>query len=374
MQPFASAFSDKWSWQESVDDCLSQIKQQTQDSTLGFVYVADHFVPHLQTILEALKTGTGIEQWVGTTGIGICAPGIESYEQPGLSLMITDIDPGHFRIFNPLEEDLAEFQQEHRSWYENNQVNFGVLHGDPANPDLPDMIADLADTLPNGFLVGGLTSSRSEHLQISQCGLTQDSISGVVFSEQVPVVTSLTQGCSPIGPKRKLTDYQRNVIITLDDLPALEAMKQDMGEILSRDLKNVGNYIFSGFPVKGSDTGDYLVRNLMGIDEQNNLVAVGEMLDEHENMMFCRRDGNTAREDMRRMLQDIKKRIGNQQPRGALYYTCLGRGRALFGPDSNELRMIQEELGDIPLTGFYCNGEIAHNQLYGYTGVLTVFL
>ena len=91
-------------------------------------------------------------------------------------------------------------------------------------------------------------------------------------------------------------------------------------------------------------------------------------------VMFCRRDGNSAREDMTRMLNDIKKRIGNAQPRGALYYSCLGRGRSLFGQHSEELSMIQNELGDIPLTGFFCNGEIAHDQLYGYTGVLTVFL
>ena len=30
-------------------------------------------------------------------------------------------------------------------------------------------------------------------------------------------------------------------------------------------------------------------------------------------------------------------------------------------------------LGDVPLAGFYANGEISHNRLYGYTGVLTLF-
>jgi small ligand-binding sensory domain FIST len=374
MKTFASAFSDKWSWQESVADCLDQIKDKTQDATLGFVYVADHFVPHLQAILETLKEQSPTDQWVGTTGIGICAPGKESYEQPALSLMVTDINPDHFRVFNSLDEDLAEFSRQHGNWYTHNVAHLGVLHGDPGNADLPMLIDQLAEILPNSYLVGGLTSSRGDNLQISECGLTKDSISGVLFSEAVPVVTALTQGCSPIGPKHHITGYQRNVIISLDDQPALEVMKHDMGEILSRDMQNMGNYIFAGFPVKGSDTGDYLVRNLMGVDEQNNLVAVGEMLDEHDNLMFCRRDGNTAREDMQRMLLNIKSRIGNQHPKGALYFTCLGRGRSLFGPDSNELRMIQEELGDIPLTGFYCNGEIARNQLYGYTGVLTVFL
>ena len=52
----------------------------------------------------------------------------------------------------------------------------------------------------------------------------------------------------------------------------------------------------------------------------------------------------------------------------------IGRGGALFGADSGELKMIKDAFGDIPLAGFFCNGEISHNRLYGYTGVLTLFV
>jgi small ligand-binding sensory domain FIST len=62
------------------------------------------------------------------------------------------------------------------------------------------------------------------------------------------------------------------------------------------------------------------------------------------------------------------------EPRGAVYYSCLGRGEGLFGPDSEELKIISRALGPIPLVGFFANGEISHNRLYGYTGVLTLFL
>jgi small ligand-binding sensory domain FIST len=31
-------------------------------------------------------------------------------------------------------------------------------------------------------------------------------------------------------------------------------------------------------------------------------------------------------------------------------------------------------LGDFPLVGFFANGEIFHDRLYGYTGVPAVFL
>ena len=374
MRKFASAFSLKQEWQQSVTDCLQQIEDKTQGSTLGFVYAADHFVPHLQSILEALKNQSGIAHWVGTVGMGICAPGHESYEQPALSLMVTDINRDHFRVFNPLDENLATFKEQHQNWYASNAAHLGVLHGDPYNTSLPLLISQLASTLPNAYLVGGLTSSRGDNLQITECGLTKDSISGVIFSENVPVVTAMTQGCAPIGPKHRITEYQRNVIISIDDQPALDVMKEDIGETLSNNLDSVHEHIFAGFPVKGSDTGDYLVRNLMGVDQGNNLIAVGELISDEQEIMFCNRDGNSARHDMIRMLSSIKQRIGSSVPRGALYYSCLGRGRSLFGPDSEELKMIQDELGDIPLTGFFCNGEIAHDHLYGYTGVLTVFL
>jgi small ligand-binding sensory domain FIST len=76
---------------------------------------------------------------------------------------------------------------------------------------------------------------------------------------------------------------------------------------------------------------------------------------------------------MLRMLRDLGKRAG-AGIRGGVYYTCLGRGRYQFGENSEELRMIQQELGDFPLVGFFANGEISHNRLYGYTGVLTLFL
>ena len=93
---------------------------------------------------------------------------------------------------------------------------------------------------------------------------------------------------------------------------------------------------------------------------------------QNQTLQFCRRDSDSAREDMQRMLDDLKRRIPGT-PRGGLYYSCLGRGQDLFGEDSAELKMIEETLGDFPLVGFFANGEISNDQLYGYTGVLTVF-
>jgi len=195
----------------------------------------------------------------------------------------------------------------------------------------------------------------------------------VSFADSVTVATRLTQGCSPIGPKRVITTCQQNVIISLDGRPALEVFKEDIGEAGARDLNRLGGHIFAGLPIAGSDTGDYLVRNLVGIDPANKLIAIGEMVQPGSSVMFCRRDSKTANEDMARMLESIRKGM-YARPRGGIYYSCLGRGASLFGPNSEELRMIRDTLGDFPLVGFFCNGEISHNRLYGYTGVLTLFV
>ena len=219
--------------------------------------------------------------------------------------------------------------------------------------------------------MGGLSSSHGVHPQIAE-ELLEGGLSGVVFNNQVPVATGLSQGCSPIAGNHTITDCNNNVINRIDHRPALDVFKEDIGEILARDLKRAAGYIFAGLPIKGSDTGDYLVRNLVGVDTQGKRIAIGDLVHQGQALHFCRRDSNTAREDMQRMLDDLKRRIPGT-PRGGLYFSCLGRGQDLFGEDSAELKMIEATLGEFPLVGFFANGEIFNDQLYGYTGVLTVF-
>lgn len=194
----------------------------------------------------------------------------------------------------------------------------------------------------------------------------------MMFTDAAGVQTALSQGCSPIGPHRRITQCQRNVIVELDGRPALDVFKEDIGDVLARDISRVGGYIFAGLPIPGSDTGDYLVRNLIGVDMEKRLIGIGDLVERGQELMFCRRDGDTAREDLSRMLSNLKGRLSGP-PRGGIYVSCLGRGANLFGDDSQELKQIRDELGDFPLVGFYANGEVSQNRLYGYTGVLTLF-
>jgi small ligand-binding sensory domain FIST len=322
-------------------------------------------------VLEMFRGATGVRHWVGTVGIGICATGVEYYDQPAVAAMIGEFPADSFRVFPAMVKDLDEFTARNGDWIAEHKPYLGLVHGDPSNPYTEALIKQLAERTSSGFLVGGLASSR-DRVYIYADDLTQGGVAGVLFSGQVGVVTRLSQGCSPIGPQRSVTEAQRNIMIRLDEEPALDVLKRDIGEILSRDLTRIGGYIFAGLPIPGTDTGDYLVRNLVGIDPERGLVAIGDMVAPGAQVMFCRRDANTAQEDLLRMLDGLKRAMSGP-PRGAIYISCLGRGMNLFGSNSEELKLIRSELGDFPLVGFYANGEISQDRLYGYTGILTLF-
>ncbi len=250
-------------------------------------------------------------------------------------------------------------------------TSLGIVHGDPYNPETQNMVQTLQQEIKNSFLVGGLTSSRNEQLQIAD-NVYSGGISGVLFSENVSVLSNLTQGCSPVSDKRKITRAQDNVIFGLDHKPALDVLMNNMKLKTHEDLQNDAHNVLTGLCIPGSDKSDYTVRNLIGVDFEHKAFAINDYIKEGDDILFCRRDSQTAVDDMKQMLDNMAKRLHNT-PKGGIYISCVGRGREQFGNNSEEVKLIHEKLGDFPLTGFFANGEIHHDRLYGYTGVLTVF-
>ena len=366
MKLFISATSIEKDWQKAAKDLLQQLGDIPTEANVAFIYATDTFAIELSRLLEELKQKTNIKNWVGSVGKGICSNSREIYDQPAVTVMLADFPEESFTIFNGMENAPL-------SAVDTFGLKFVLIHGDPRNGLVTEYINDLPEKIGNGYLVGGITSSSNHFFQVAN-DVTEGDISGIVFDENTSIMTGLTQGCTPIGETHTLTECSHHIAMSIDKRPALDVFKEEIGDVLARNIDRAAGYIFAAFPIKGSDTGDYRVRDIIGIDIENNHLAIADNMEDDSAIMFCKRDGQSATQDMQRMLNDIKKRIGKQHAKGALYISCLGRGKNLFGEDSEELKMITEVLGDIPIAGFYANGEIAGNQLYGYTGVLTVFL
>ena len=354
MRRFALAHASGTRADKLAEALLRQL-EDTAAARFGFIYASDALAPVLPELLRALRQATGVVHWTGGVGIALCVTGQEYYDTPAVAVMLADFPPDAVRALPVLRApgDVEAFVSAEQDWLEREAGRlFAILHGDPGNPATPVLIEQLASRLPDMVAVGGLTSSQGDNLQVTGGEVVSGGVSGALFSPRIAVAAGHTQGCTPIGPPRRITRSERNVLLELDGRPALDVFKEDIGEVLARDLKRVAGYIFAALPVAESEDGDYLVRNLIGIDTGRRLLAIGDLAPEGGQLMFCRRDGNTARLDLQRMLGDLQGRC-EAPARGGLYVSCLGRGRYQFGPDSQELRLIQEALGRRAFAGFF---------------------
>lgn len=366
---FSSSHVTGGDWRTLCDRALNELSSGAAGQ-LGFIYIAAELAGQSDRIVDYLRERSGIPHWTGCVGMGLCGSGRESYDQAALAVLATPFSEQQFRLFQ-FSDGGTDWLAATRQWRERELATVAVVHASPADTALPERIRRFSDGLGGGFLIGGISSAQEMPVQIADRALG-DGLSGVVLSGSVAVSTGLSQGCSLIGQRCTITDCEQHIIRTIDDRPALEVFREEIGPELARDLAALGGIIFVALPVSGSDTGDYLVRNLLGFDPEHRLIAIGDRVEVGMEIQFARRDRATARADLEHMIDGLRKRLPGP-PQGGLYHSCLGRGRHLFGDEGAEMRLVRDLLGDIPLAGFYANGEISHNRLYGYTGILTLF-
>ena len=358
-------------WRSLADACLAS--WPARDAALGLVYVTEPLAGDLDDIVAYLRERTDIALWSGAVAPAICATGTEYFETPAMAIMALDLASDDVRSLPSLVSagDSDAALQPIADWLDAGAPGFGIVHGDPRGAGVLQLVPALA-AKTQSYLVGGLTSAATPAGQIAGTP-TGGGLSGVLFAGSVPVATGLTQGCLPIGPLHIVTSMADQIVTELDGRNALDVFKEDIGDLLARDLQRVAGYIHAAIPVTGSDMGDYMVRNLMGIDANQGWLAIGAELREGDQVMFVRRDAASAVEDMARMLESLKARAGTGI-RGGVYHSCIARGPNQFGPGAQELTMIRDALGDVPIVGFFGNGEISNDRLYTYTGVLSLFL
>jgi small ligand-binding sensory domain FIST len=320
---------------------------------------------------------------------------------PAASVMLGAFAPGSFRVFPVSDLGLGDARAALDPWLETHEPMLCLVHGDPMAEQDPTLLLAELDQICGGFIAGGLTSSRGQHLQIAgQVG--SGGIGGVAFSEDIPVATTLSQGCAPLGPVHTVTRCEDQVIMELDGRPAFKVFTEDIKnracactgqDFSSQDIEKAMfredyeaqdetvHNLFRGevhvaFPVSGSDQSDYLVRNLIGIDPESGWVAVAAPVAPGDAMMFVHRDEDSLAADLETSLQGLKARVTRQygrfDPKGAIYISCVAR--AVPGNRGGDAAHVRAVMGDIPIAGFYANGEISNRRLYGYTGVLIVFL
>ncbi len=404
-------------WRMACGLVLAQLRAQmalpdhASAPTLGLLYITDHYAGQAREILDHLQAALPeVADWAGTVGIGICAPSAEYIDEPALSVMLCELPVGQYRVFSgvaPLADGPGFVP------------HTALIHADVRAPDVAELIAEMAGRTATGYLFGGLASSRAEVLQFASSGsgnapgqgkaggVFSGGLSGVAFGDGVELVSRVTQGAQPIAPEREVTAADGNVLLALGGAPALDVLLGDLGlapgasraalEVVRRTLVGLASPGGDGVQRTGNFGADVIVRHIIGIDPARRGVAIAAQPRIGQRAAFCQRDPQAARADLMRICAEIREELepeavteataaalaapheeSSPHParriRGAIYVSCAGRGGPHFGGPNAELQILRHALGDVPLTGFFAGGEIARHHLYGYTGVLTVFV
>lgn len=337
------------------------------DRNVGFLYVTSPLAPVFSTLVAALRSATGIESWVGTAGHGVCASGVELWGEPAAVAMVGRLPPDGFYVMPSIESPGAARTAAAASLV----AGFGVAHADPRNQAVAEIVAALSSER-GAYLVGGLTSADGAFPQAAGDRIVEGGVSGILLGGRLNVMVGLTQGCTPIGPVHEVGRGEGQIIAGLDGQRAYDVLCEDVGIAEGADPRPWLANVHAAIPVAGSDGADYLVRNLVGIDQRQGLVAVAAQLGRGDKVMFVRRDAQSAAKDLGRMLQDLQGRV-TIAPKAGLYFSCVARGPNLFDEPGHEMKAIGKAFGDIPMVGFFGNGEISNDRVYAYTGVLALF-
>ena len=388
---WASAVSEQSSLESAVDECAGEVRRVTGDAVPDLVvaFVSTHHAQEYDALPTLVRELVGDCLLIGCSGGGIIGAGKEVEHSPGFALATGQLPEVSLQPFHIDDSSLPDGDAPPDAWEALIGASAGddpslLLLADPFSIRGEDLLAGLDYAFPRSIKVGGLASGGTQagsNALFVGGDVHRSGAVGIAMHGNIVVDTVVAQGCKPIGRRMKVTSCQRNMLLGLDGQSPLEVLRELFAELDERDRGLAQQSLFLGVVMdelnEEPKLGDFLVRNILGVDARSGGLTVGERLREGQNVQFHLRDAEASSLDLQSMLSQY---VGDHQPgseAGAMLFQCLGRGSYLFGRPDHDTDMFREMVGSIPLTGFFCNGEIGQvggsTYLHGYTSSFGIF-
>ncbi len=353
---------------------------------LVFAFASPHHAEHWARIPEAVSEAFSGAPVFGCSGGGIIGGGRELERAPALALFGAVLPGVEVRAFalSPGEIPAVDASE---SWHgrvelDPAELSALLLVADPFSCDVPPMLAGLDRAFPDVVKIGGLASGGTQPGQTALFAggqLHEDGMIGLSLGGNVVVDTLVAQGCRPVGTPMFVTRTDGHVVLELDGRPATRVLQELYEASGDRDRELMRKALFVGLATEPGrevyGAGDFLVRNILGLDAKTGALAIAAKLRQNGVVQFHVRDAETSAQDLRSLLRGYAAR-GNR-PAGALMFSCLGRGVGLYGQPNHDSDELREQLGEVPIAGFFCNGEIGPvggtTHMHGYTSSIALF-
>jgi small ligand-binding sensory domain FIST len=372
-------------WQEATSQALAALG--TAPSLALVFFSADH-AEKLPTLLATLRTELGPTCVVaGCSGESILGMGKEVESGPAVSLWLASL-PGVTIDATELDFQRTPEGMTISGWSEPflhpwPAGSFLLTLAEPFSFPADVLLEQLNEDHPGVRVVGGMASGAhrpgQNRLVLGDEILTEGAVL-LRCAGPVQLRTVVSQGCRPIGKPFVITKAERNVIHSLGGKTALGQLQEVFAALPTREqaiartglhLGRVVNEYLEHFA-----QGDFLVRNVTGIDQQSGAIAVGDYFRVGQTVQFHIRDHESADAELRQLLASFRDQR-SPGPRGGLLFSCNGRGTRLFPVPHHDAAVVQTMLGEMPLAGFFAQGEIGpvgnHNFLHGFTASLAIF-
>jgi small ligand-binding sensory domain FIST len=369
---------------QALDRALEPLAGEPPDLLLLFANSA--FTPDFQQLLAQAIEQTAARDLAGCGASGVIAGDRELEGQPAIAALALRVAGSLLAVQRVLPQDLADGGPPPGGW----PTRLGLLPqactglivlADPFSTDVAALIAGLERDYPGVPLVGGLASGDRSVQHTHVFFGTQASGEGAVvvgLSGSVAIKPIVSQGCEPIGKPWTITQAEGHIVRTIGNRPAYEVVVETVEALSPPERQRVARNLLVGLAMDeyrdAFNRGDFLIRNLLGVDPRSGAIAVGAETRVGQTIQFQVRDARAADEELRHMLSasaDVAPRTA-----AALLFACNGRGAGLFGAPDHDARTTRELLGPIPLAGLFCNGEIGPvghtTYLHGFTASLAL--
>lgn len=346
------------------------------------IFVTAHFEDEIAAAASRLGALLGGVPLIGCTAEGIVGADREIERQPAVSLLVGCTPGAWTRVSQVAQTELEASEPNDAPFLDSfpEVPKLMVLLADPFSFNVAALLALLSERFPGCPVVGGMASGADEpgqNVLILADETQREGALLMALGGDIDVETVVSQGCRPIGERFIITSAERNVVRELGGKRALAQLVDVLNAAPARDQNLAQNGLFIGRAVDehrpSFGRGDFLVRNVVGVDKDSGAIAVGDLVRVGITVQFHVRDADTAHEDLDTMLRALPRNHGA----GALLFTCNGRGTRMWPEPNHDVRTIQSILGPLPLAGMFCAGECGpiggRNFIHGHTASLAVF-
>jgi small ligand-binding sensory domain FIST len=383
---FHASLSDHESTSHAADALVAAAKQALPNPDLAFVFFTAQHVGEAQTLLDRLSAELSPQALIGCSAEGVIGPDREIERAAGISLLLASLPGVNVHPFHIPKADWRDLFDDPAALKDRlgagDQMRALIAFGDPFTTPTMQLLPLIDELCPGLPVIGGMASAAhapGENVLFYNDATVDEGMVGVSLSGQsLEVQTVVSQGCRPFGKALVITKSKDNVIQTLGGRPALQALRDALLEMPAPDRELLQNGLFVGRAISEyKETfarGDFLVRNVMSVDNDSGAIAIGDYVRTGQTIRFHVRDAATAAEDLSEMLspQNI-----TSPPAGALLFSCNGRGSRLFGQPSHDVGAANRAMPGTPIAGFFAAGELGpvsgQNFIHGHTASFALF-